>query len=91
MLRQPAATVTAKAAMTAAWNALPAHISRRRSARSTIAPLSSEHSSHGSEVATVTSETSNGSWVRRAAVRGSAMSRIPSPVAEIVVAAHTRR
>ena len=63
-------------------------ISRRRSSRSTSAPLTSENSSQGRRWATASPATSRGSRVRVAASRGPATRVMPSPRLDTAFAVH---
>jgi hypothetical protein len=64
------------------------HITRRRSQRSSSAPLSSPNSSQGSHSAKLTTDTSSGSRVRVAASSGRAVPYTPSPTFDTPWAAH---
>ena len=66
-------------------------ISRRRSVRSAIAPVTSENNSHGNRDAMVTPAISNGSVVRVAANKGNAVMNMPSPVLDTSTEVHTAR
>src|SRR5215469_12833284 len=90
----PAAFVTtssATSATTAHWTAWARHISVARSYRSTSAPPGSDSSSHGRNVAAVTTETSRGSLVIVTASSGSAAANAPSPVVLTELAHHRRQ
>jgi hypothetical protein len=63
-------------------------ITRRRSQRSSSAPLSSPNSSQGSHSAKLTSDTSSGSRVKVAASSGSAVPYTPSPKFDTPAAPH---
>ena len=83
MLARSARTATARPPTMANRAASTVHITRRRSHRSSRAPLSSPNSSHGSHSAKLTSDTSNGSRVSVAASKGSAVPYTPSPGFEV--------
>ena len=88
MLASPASTTTASPPTTANRAASTVHITRRRSQRSSRAPLSSPNSSQGSHSAKLTSDTSSGSRVRVAASSGSAVPYTPSPKFDTPAAPH---
>src|SRR4051794_34263840 len=68
-----------------------ATISRRRSTRSAMAPVTSEKSSQGSRDATVTPAMAIASRVSDAARSGKAVRNIPSPVLEMATEVHRAR
>ena len=88
MLAWSRSTATARPPTIANRAASTVHITRRRSQRSSSAPLSSPNSSQGSHSAKLTSDTSSGSRVRLAASSGSAVAYTPSPTLETAVAPH---
>jgi hypothetical protein len=89
MLAWSSSTATASPPTTANRPASTTHITRRRSQRSSSAPLSRPNSSHGSHSAKLTSDTSSGSRVSVAASNGSAVPYTPSPRFETPDAAHS--
>jgi hypothetical protein len=72
-------TARASPPTTANRPASTVHITRRRSQRSSSAPLSSPNSSQGSHSAKLTTDTADGSRVSVAASSGSAVPYTPSP------------
>src|SRR5215204_6090847 len=89
MLAWSSSTATASPPTTANRPASTTHITRRRSQRSSSAPLNRPNSSHGSHSAKLTSDTSSGSRVSVAASNGSAVPYTPSPRFETPDAAHS--
>ena len=61
-------------------------MSRRRSIRSAIAPVTIDNTSHGKRVAMVIPAMSTGSRVNVAARSGNAVTNMPSPLLEITTA-----
>jgi hypothetical protein len=90
MVAQPASTATPRTPTTTTRQASTRHITRRRSHRSTSAPLISPNSNHGSQPAKVTSDTCSGSRLSDAASSGRAARNIPSPAVEMAAAPHNR-
>jgi hypothetical protein len=88
MLAWPPSTARASPPTTENRAASTVHITRRRSHRSSSAPLSSPNSSQGSHSAKLTTETSSGSRVRVAASSGRAVPYTPSPTLDTPWAAH---
>src|SRR6266540_1098995 len=86
MVAPPANTATPRPPTKAKRTASTVHITRRRSQRSTSAPLTSPNSSHGSQPAKATSDTCSGSRLRMAASSGSAARNTPSPKVETAAA-----
>src|SRR5829696_4609486 len=89
MLAWSPSTATPSPPTTANRPASTTHITRRRSQRSSRAPLSRPNSSHGSHSAKLTTDTSSGSRVSVAASNGSAVPYTPSPRLETPCAAHS--
>lgn len=89
MVAHPASTARAIIPTRTARTASTVHITRRRSQRSTRAPLTSPNSSHGSQPAKLTSDTWSGSRLRVAASSGRAARNTPSPRVELAAAVHT--
>ena len=85
----PVATATVRAVSTAARTRFTASTRRRRSSRSTYAPLISEKSSHGSCWAKAAPAISAGSSVSEATSSGPAARTMPSPTFETALAAHS--
>jgi hypothetical protein len=73
ILASPSSTAAASPPTTANRAASTTHITRRRSHRSSSAPLSRPNSSHGSHSAKLTTDTSSGSRVSVAASNGNAV------------------
>jgi hypothetical protein len=88
MLAWSRSTARASPPTTANRAASTVHITRRRSHRSSSAPLSSPNSSQGSHSAKLTTDTSSGSRVRVAASSGRAVPYTPSPTLDTPWAAH---
>jgi hypothetical protein len=89
MLAWSSSTATARPPTIANRPASTTHITRRRSQRSSSAPLSRPNNSHGSHSAKLTTDTSSGSRVSVAASKGSAVPYTPSPRFETPDAAHS--
>lgn len=89
MVVQPASTAKPRIATRAKRHPSTRHITRRRSQRSTSAPLINPNSSQGSQLAKVTSETGSGSRLSEAASNGRAARTTPSPAVETATAAHS--
>ena len=82
-------TAAARPSITSARPVSTCHITRRRSTRSTTAPLTRLNSSQGRLPARVTAATAPGSRVMLAASNGRAANRTPSPRFDTAAAAHS--
>src|SRR5215210_6672038 len=89
MLTKSSSTARPRKPSSTVRNPSTIHITRRRSSRSTSAPLTNEKSSHGSCCAKEIPATRIGSRVREAASSGPATSVTPSPRFDTVLADHS--
>src|SRR5215211_334509 len=89
MLTKSSSTARPRKPSSTVRNPSTIHITRRRSSRSTSAPLIKEKSSHGSCWAKAIPATRTGSRVREATSSGPATSVTPSPRFDTVLADHS--
>ena len=91
MLAAPKEAMTAMSITTTAWITWDCHMRLTRSRRSTIAPIGSDSTSQGRNVAADTTDTRRGSWVIVTASNGTAAAKAPSPTLSMAFATWRRR